>query len=185
MEKKQLLKRQWVFVIVIVALFLVYGFFWGQGNFQTVEGDWTKKIMDMPEFSAVDLAGNAHEKADFATYPLTYLYVWSGPEAEENLLALNRAVNNLNGGGVAVLGLIGGDPAGLPDAKALAADLDLHFPQLIPDQALRQELLPLVTVFPTAFLVNGEGEVIGGLVVGEKSGAEVRNIVKTVLAAMK
>ncbi len=184
MEKKKLSRRHWLFMIAIVAIFVLYGVFWGEGNFQTVPNQWTEKIMDLPEYSTTDLNGDLYEKADTYQNQLTYLYIWSSEAEAENLKEINGIVTGLHEDGVAFLGCIADEGAALEEAKEIAGSYDLNFPQLLPDDALREELLSKVTAYPTAFLINSEGDVIGGAVVGAKSGAEVKAIIDTALTAL-
>ncbi len=184
MEKKKLSRRHWLFIIAIVAIFVLYGVFWGEGNFQTVPNQWTKKIMDLPEYSTTDLNGDHYEKADIYQNQLTYLYIWSCEAEAENLQEINGIVAGLYEDGVEFLGCIADEGAALEVAKEIAGSYDLNFPQLLPDETLREELLTKVTAYPTAFLINSEGDIIGGAVVGAMSGAEVEAIIDTALTAL-
>ena len=124
-----------------------------------------------PEFVAYDLQGREVSSAEFSEYDLTVVNIWAtwcGPCVGElpYLAKLESAFPDAN---VRVLGILMEDGADAADAAALLLeDAGAAYTVFQPEGELLLYLYQNIMYFPTTFLVDRNGQIVGEPLIGAR-----------------
>lgn len=150
-----------------------------------------KEPVSLGEFSMEDIYGESYTQEMFADYRLTMVNVfatWCSPCINEipdlEILKNEMAEKEVNLVGIvldAADGEGGADQEAIEKAKALAEQLGVTYPFLVPDAGYLNGLLLGVSAVPTTFFVDGEGRLVGGVYLGGHSLEDWRSIVEAEL----
>lgn len=140
-----------------------------------------------PAFEGEDLnSGKSLSSADFADYELTLVNVWAtwcGPCVAE-LPHLQEINSSYQDQGVRVLGLLLEQESGAAEAaRELLADAGADYAVLQPEGELLEYLYDNILYFPTTFLVDSQGKILGEPVIGAHDLAGWKTIVENALEA--
>lgn len=150
-----------------------------------------KEPVSLGEFSMEDIYGEAYTQEMFADYKLTMVNVfatWCSPCIKE-IPDLEALKNEVAGQEVNLVGIVldavdekgGADPEAVEKAQALAEQIGVTYPFLVPDAGYLNGLLMGVSAVPTTFFVDSEGNLVGEVYMGSRSLEEWRSVVETEL----
>lgn len=130
-------------------------------------------LFDFSNIDTVDLQGNPVDGSVFQG-KITLVNVWGTfcPPCIDELPDLGQISKDYGGDNFQVLGIIGdtslGSDTNIEKAKELIASSDVDYVNIIPDQALIEELLVHIQFFPTSFLLDDQGRLIEEVAFGAK-----------------
>lgn len=154
-------------------------------------GEITATSEPFPEFIAADFEGNILTEEMFQDYDATIVNFWSNtcgscieemPELEEYYQTLKE--QNINLIGVAVSA--GESQEEYDLAHEILEGKSVTYTNLVPDteHAFYKEFIGNLTGYPTTYIVDGEGNIIGAPLIGVVSGQEEKmmNRIDSILA---
>lgn len=121
------------------------------------------ELKSIPEFSAKDIDGNKVDNSVFKENKVTLVNVWAtwcGPCVNE-LPEIQKAYSELKGKGVGVVGIVSDGNDAKDTAKELIKENNLTYKMIIPDNNLDKNLISTLKGFPTSYVVDSEGKILG------------------------
>lgn len=132
-----------------------------------------QSFFDFSNIDTVDLDGNPVDGSIF-TGKITLVNVWGTfcPPCIEELPDLGNLSRDYGDENFQVLGIVGDtyvdSDQNLEKARSIIADSKVDYVNIIPDQALTEELLVQLQFFPTSFVLDEDGRLLGSLELGAK-----------------
>ena len=121
------------------------------------------ELKSIPEFSAKDIDGNKVDNSVFKENKVTLVNVWAtwcGPCVNE-LPEIQKAYSELKAKGVGVVGIVSDGNDAKDTAKELIKENNLTYKMIIPDNNLDKNLISTLKGFPTSYVVDSEGKILG------------------------
>lgn len=141
-------------------------------NSEIEESD-DEAIIDLSNFSSVDIEGNSIDSSIFED-KVTLVNVWGtfcNPCVVE-MPDLEKLHENYKDDNFQVIGIIGDtyteSEENISDAEKIIEKLGITYTNIIPNDELIEEVMMKIQFFPTTFLVDEEGKIIGEFVYGAK-----------------
>ncbi|MBW9155637.1 TlpA family protein disulfide reductase [Clostridium tagluense] len=147
------------------------------------------------KFKLKDLDGNEVSSEIFNKNKLTMVNLWAtycGYCIDEMpiLQSLNQELANDKFG---ILGVVGDvyakdavDKTLLEKAKKIVAEKGVLFTNVIPDDVMKYDgPLGYISGYPTSFFVDSKGNIVGDIIVGDKTKAEYKQIIEKLLKEVK
>ena len=129
------------------------------GRSQVSQGE----LQSIPDFSAEDIEGNKIDNSIFKENKVTLVNVWAtwcGPCVNE-LPEIQKAYSELKAKGVGVVGIVSDGNDAKDTAKELIKENNLTYKMIIPDNNLDKNLISTLKGFPTSYVVDSEGKILG------------------------
>lgn len=129
------------------------------GRSQVSQGD----LQSIPDFSAEDIEGNKIDNSIFKENKVTLVNVWAtwcGPCVNE-LPEIQKVYSELKDKGIGVVGIVADGNDAKDTAKELIELDSLTYKMIIPDSNLEKKLISTLRGFPTSYVVDSEGKILG------------------------
>ena len=129
------------------------------GRSQVSQGE----LQSIPDFSAEDIEGNKIDNSIFKENKVTLVNVWAtwcGPCVNE-LPEIQKVYSELKDQGIGVVGIVADGNDAKDTAKELIELDSLTYKIIIPDSNLEKKLISTLRGFPTSYVVDSEGKILG------------------------
>ena len=129
------------------------------GRSQVSQGE----LQSIPDFSAEDIEGNKIDNSIFKENKVTLVNVWAtwcGPCVNE-LPEIQKVYSELKDQGIGVVGIVADGNDAKDTAKELIELDSLKYKMIIPDSNLEKKLISTLRGFPTSYVVDSEGKILG------------------------
>lgn len=129
------------------------------GRSQVSQGE----LQSIPDFSAKDIEGNKVDNSIFKENKVTLVNVWAtwcGPCVNE-LPEIQKVYSELKDQGIGVVGIVADGNDAKDTAKELIELENLKYKMIIPDSNLEKNLISTLRGFPTSYVVDSEGKILG------------------------
>ncbi len=129
------------------------------GRSQVSQGE----LQSIPDFSAEDIEGNKVDNSIFKENKVTLVNVWAtwcGPCVNE-LPEIQKVYSELKDQGIGVVGIVADGNDAKDTAKELIELDSLKYKMIIPDSNLEKKLISTLRGFPTSYVVDSEGKILG------------------------
>ena len=129
------------------------------GRSQVSQGE----LQSIPDFSAEDIEGNKIDNSIFKENKVTLVNVWAtwcGPCVNE-LPEIQKVYSELKDQGIGVVGIVADGNDAKDTAKELIELESLKYKMIIPDSNLEKNLISTLRGFPTSYVVDSEGKILG------------------------
>ena len=129
------------------------------GRSQVSQGE----LQSIPDFSAEDIEGNKIDNSIFKENKVTLVNVWAtwcGPCVNE-LPEIQKVYSELKDKGIGVVGIVADGNDAKDTAKELIELDSLTYKMIIPDSNLEKNLISTLRGFPTSYVVDSEGKILG------------------------
>ena len=129
------------------------------GRSQVSQGE----LQSIPDFSAEDIEGNKIDNSIFKENKVTLVNVWAtwcGPCVNE-LPEIQKVYSELKDQGIGVVGIVADGNDAKDTAKELIELDSLKYKMIIPDSNLEKNLISTLRGFPTSYVVDSEGKILG------------------------
>lgn len=129
------------------------------GRSQVSQGE----LQSIPDFSAEDIEGNKVDNSIFKENKVTLVNVWAtwcGPCVNE-LPEIQKVYSELKDQGIGVVGIVADGNDAKDTAKELIELDSLTYKIIIPDSNLEKKLISTLRGFPTSYVVDSEGKILG------------------------
>lgn len=129
------------------------------GRSQVSQGE----LQSIPDFSAEDIEGNKIDNSIFKENKVTLVNVWAtwcGPCVNE-LPEIQKVYSELKNQGIGVVGIVADGNDAKDTAKELIELDSLKYKMIIPDSNLEKKLISTLRGFPTSYVVDSEGKILG------------------------
>ena len=129
------------------------------GRSQVSQGE----LQSIPDFSAEDIEGNKIDNSIFKENKVTLVNVWAtwcGPCVNE-LPEIQKVYSELKDQGIGVVGIVADGNDAKDTAKELIELDSLTYKMIIPDSNLEKKLISTLRGFPTSYVVDSEGKILG------------------------
>ena len=129
------------------------------GRSQVSQGE----LQSIPDFSAEDIEGNKVDNSIFKENKVTLVNVWAtwcGPCVNE-LPEIQKVYSELKDQGIGVVGIVADGNDAKDTAKELIELDSLTYKMIIPDSNLEKKLISTLRGFPTSYVVDSEGKILG------------------------
>ena len=129
------------------------------GRSQVSQGE----LQSIPDFSAEDIEGNKIDNSIFKENKVTLVNVWAtwcGPCVNE-LPEIQKVYSELKDQGIGVVGIVADGNDAKDTAKELIELESLKYKMIIPDSNLEKKLISTLRGFPTSYVVDSEGKILG------------------------
>ena len=129
------------------------------GRSQVSQGE----LQSIPDFSAEDIEGNKVDNSIFKENKVTLVNVWAtwcGPCVNE-LPEIQKVYSELKDQGIGVVGIVADGNDAEDTAKELIELDSLKYKMIIPDSNLEKKLISTLRGFPTSYVVDSEGKILG------------------------
>ena len=129
------------------------------GRSQVSQGE----LKSIPDFSAEDIEGNKVDNSIFKENKVTLVNVWAtwcGPCVNE-LPEIQKVYSELKDKGIGVVGIVADGNDAKDTAKELIELESLKYKMIIPDSNLEKNLISTLRGFPTSYVVDSEGKILG------------------------
>lgn len=129
------------------------------GRSQVSQGE----LQSIPDFSAEDIEGNKVDNSIFKENKVTLVNVWAtwcGPCVNE-LPEIQKVYSELKDQGIGVVGIVADGNDAKDTAKELIELDSLKYKMIIPDSNLEKNLISTLRGFPTSYVVDSEGKILG------------------------
>lgn len=129
------------------------------GRSQVSQGE----LQSIPDFSAKDIEGNKVDNSIFKENKVTLVNVWAtwcGPCVNE-LPEIQKVYSELKDQGIGVVGIVADGNDAEDTAKELIEHESLKYKMIIPDSNLEKNLISTLRGFPTSYVVDSEGKILG------------------------
>ena len=129
------------------------------GRSQVSQGE----LQSIPDFSAEDIEGNKVDNSIFKENKVTLVNVWAtwcGPCVNE-LPEIQKVYSELKDQGIGVVGIVADGNDAKDTAKELIELESLKYKMIIPDSNLEKNLISTLRGFPTSYVVDSEGKILG------------------------
>ena len=129
------------------------------GRSQVSQGE----LQSIPDFSAEDIEGNKIDNSIFKENKVTLVNVWAtwcGPCVNE-LPEIQKVYSELKDQGRGVVGIVADGNDAKDTAKELIELESLKYKMIIPDSNLEKNLISTLRGFPTSYVVDSEGKILG------------------------
>lgn len=129
------------------------------GRSQVSQGE----LKSIPDFSAEDIEGNKVDNSIFKENKVTLVNVWAtwcGPCVNE-LPEIQKVYSELKDQGIGVVGIVADGNDAKDTAKELIELESLKYKMIIPDSNLEKNLISTLRGFPTSYVVDSEGKILG------------------------
>ena len=129
------------------------------GRSQVSQGE----LQSIPDFSAEDIEGNKIDNSIFKENKVTLVNVWAtwcGPCVNE-LPEIQKVYSELKDKGIGVVGIVADGNDAEDTAKELIELENLKYKMIIPDSNLEKNLISTLRGFPTSYVVDSEGKILG------------------------
>ena len=129
------------------------------GRSQVSQGE----LQSIPDFSAEDIEGNKIDNSIFKENKVTLVNVWAtwcGPCVNE-LPEIQKVYSELKDKGIGVVGIVADGSDAKDTAKELIELDSLTYKMIIPDSNLEKKLISTLRGFPTSYVVDSEGKILG------------------------
>ena len=129
------------------------------GRSQVSQGE----LQSIPDFSAEDIEGNKVDNSIFKENKVTLVNVWAtwcGPCVNE-LPEIQQVYSELKDQGIGVVGIVADGNNAKDTAKELIELENLKYKMIIPDANLENNLISTLRGFPTSYVVDSEGKILG------------------------
>lgn len=150
---------------------------------QTTESEDVNPVagMSFPEFNALDLDGNKVDASIFKSSKITMVNLWGtfcGPCVQEmpELQKLSEAMQERN---VKIIGIVVDED--LQAAKKVYQETGAKYISLMPDDAIRNNIVGKFDYVPATIFVDSQGEIMAEYAAGAKSFDEYKQLLETML----
>lgn len=132
-----------------------------------------ESVFDLSDFSTIDIYGESIDSSIFeGKYTLVNVWAtWCNPCVVEipDLIKLNENIDSEN---YQVIGIIGDTytetEENIEEAKEIVETLGITYTNIVPNDEIGTEVMSKIQYFPTSFIVDENGQVVGDVVFGAK-----------------
>lgn len=148
------------------------------------------KVNELVSFETTDLNGNKVTNDIFKNSKLTMVNVWGTycPPCIEEMPYIQEIYEEMKKENVNIIGIVGDvdNKDKTETAKTIVEKTGVKYVNIIPDDNLRNTLLKdQIKVFPTTFFVDGNGNIVGNVIMGERSKDNYKELINNTLKNIK
>lgn len=162
-------------------------------------GDWDGAVVTpgqlLGSLITKDIYGNSVDETLIQGKTLVMVNVWATycTYCVQEMTDLGEISREMAEDGVQVVGLLtdcsDGDLSANESQTALARQIaegtQADYPHLLPNLEIYRNVFPYIDAVPTTFFLNGQGEIVGSVYKGSRSGGQWRQIIAETLESMK
>lgn len=132
-------------------------------------------------FNTVDINENAYTNDDLKDSKLTMINVWATycPPCLEELPALEKLQDEFKDKDVKIIGLVASEDLEL--AKKILSEKNITYTNLMPDDALRNQISSAFNFVPVSIFIDEEGNILDEVVAGARDLDGYKEIIENIL----
>lgn len=142
--------------------------------------------VSFPNFQCEDQFGNEVTDDIFKDYALTLVNVWGTwcPPCVGELPDLADVHRELLEEGINVIGIVQDGRDNTETMEQLLEEAEVEYTNLIPSKDLEKEFVSGIKSYPTSFLVDSEGKIVGREIVGARDAEAYKSLLKKELSGL-
>ena len=155
---KKTISRVIDIVLICLIIFLSFRLLQQRGIIKTK----VEKMQKIPSFTVQDVSGEEITDRIFKDYDLTIITVWSTScgACFNELEALNELYKDFQNKNVNIIGVVTSGERKIQEVKNISKDMELQFPNLIPDKKFNKDFVKGVVGTPTTLFVDKNGKIL-------------------------
>lgn len=145
-------------VLIALIIFLSFRLLQQRGIIKTK----VEKMEDMPAFAVEDVFGEEITDEELKNYDLTVISIWSTTcgACFHSLEALNKLYPDFQNKNINILGVVINGERKIDEVEKISKDMELQFPNLIPDKKFNKDFVNGIVGTPTTLFVDKNGKIL-------------------------
>lgn len=144
-------------------------------------------LKEIPQFKSKDVKGNEITNKIFKNSKLTLINMWGtwcGPCVGE-LPYLQKLSETMKKKNVNVIGIVEDGKNNVKGVEDILKQKKVKYTNIIPSDKLYDDLISLISAYPTSIIVNDKGKIVSEIISGAKSTEQYIKIVDKILEKEK